>query len=116
MVEEQQESEDVLPEGHEDWLRQLIGKDEDERVAEIGAFLLDWMGTNKSTWKSAEAVWDMLRLWCGFDLPVFSRVKKIAVAWFNGRAEKIDMCRNGCVAFYNCTHPSMQHQKYQNAG
>lgn len=90
--------------------------DEDYRVAEIGAYVLDWMGTNKATWESAKDVWHMLAMWCGFDLPVFSRVKAICVAWFNGRAKKIEMCRNGCVAFWNATHPSMQDAKYQNAG
>jgi hypothetical protein len=100
----------------EDWLKKLANANEDERVAEIGAYLLDWMGTNKSTWESAKEVWHMLSLWCGFDLPVFSRVKKIAVAWFQGRAKKIEMCRKGCVVYYNCTHPSMQDPMYQNAG
>ena len=94
----------------------LIGEDEDYRVADIGSYLLDWMGTNKSTWESAKEVWDMLSLWYGFDLPVFKRVKNIAVAWLKGRARKIEMCRNGCVAFINCKHPSMQAAKYQNAG
>jgi hypothetical protein len=85
-------------------------------VADIGAYLLDWMGTNKATWESAKEVWAMLTIWCGFDLPVFHRVKSIAKAWLKGRAKKVEMCRNGCVAFVNCTHPSMQGHKYQNAG
>jgi hypothetical protein len=107
---------DDEPEEEMAWLEKLVYKNEDDRVAEIGAYLLDWMGTNKATWESAKEVWHMLSMWCGFDLPVFSRVKRIAVAWFKGRAVKYEMCRNGCVAYYNCTHPSMQDQKYQNAG
>jgi hypothetical protein len=109
------EEDDDVPEYY-DPFEHLVDAHDDERVAEIGAYLLDWMGTNKASWESAKEVWRMLKVWCGFSLPVFSAIKAIAVAWLQGRAQKIDMCRNGCAAFYDCEHRSLQAPKYQNGG
>jgi hypothetical protein len=115
-IEPPDEGEDDVVEEDEDPFETLMGNNEDDKVAEIGAYLLDWMGTNKATWDSAEEVWHMLGIWCGFDLPVFYRVKGIAQAWLKGRSQLIQMCKNGCVAYMNCTHPKLQGDKYQNEG
>jgi hypothetical protein len=111
-----EEPDDIEEEEDPDPFETVMGENEDNRVAEIAAYLLDWMGTNKATWESATEVWQMLGIWCGFDLPVFHRVKGIAKAWLKGRAQLKQMCRNGCVAFINCAHPKMQADKYQNDG
>jgi hypothetical protein len=115
-IEQPDEVEDEEVEEDEDPFETLMDGNEDERVAEIGAYLLDWMGTNKATWESAKEVWQMLGIWCGFDLPVFYRVKGIAKAWLKGRAQLKQMCRNGCVAYINCSHSKLQGAKYQNEG
>ena len=115
-IEPPDEGEDDVVEEDEDPFETLMGNNEDDKVAEIGAYLLDWMGTNKATWESAKEVWHMLGIWCGFDLPVFYRVKGIAQAWLKGRAQLKQMCKNGCVAYINCTHPKLQGDKYQNEG
>ena len=59
-------------------------------VIEVLLRMLDWMGVCKTTWSSAEGVWDMLRSMVPDpnDYPVFSHVKRkleeYMAAWTSG--------------------------------
>jgi hypothetical protein len=71
-------------------------------VIEVLLRMLDWMGVCKSTWTSAEGVWDMLRSMVPdpVDYPVFSHVKAKLEEYMQGRMEIIPICVNNCMAFY----------------
>ena len=66
--------------------------------------MIDWMGEHKSTWESADGVWQMLRTFLPVEtaLCVFSRVKKILVQHLNGRLRKIDVCPCAYTVYTDC--------------
>ena len=98
------------------------GSSEEERsaritVAEVVLRMLDWMGEHKSTWESADGVWQMLRTFLPVEtaLCVFSRVKKILVAHLDGRLRKIEVCPCGFTVYANLQSEAFSDHKYQNA-
>jgi hypothetical protein len=86
-------------------------------VAEVVMVMLDWMGSHKSTWESANGVWTMLETLVPQDaaLCVFARVKSILVAHLNGRLKKIDVCPCGYTVYINCTSAAFGSHRYKNA-
>jgi hypothetical protein len=87
-------------------------------VIEVLLRMLDWMGVSKSTWTSAEGVWDMLRSMVPDpeDYPVFSHVKAKLEAYMKGRMEVIPICVNNCMAFYDCKSAGYTGRQWQTAG
>jgi hypothetical protein len=86
-------------------------------VIEVLLRMLDWMGVCKSTWASAEGVWDMLRSMVPepADYPVFSHVKRKLEEYMDGRMEIIPICVNNCMAFYNCKSSGFSGREWQTA-
>jgi hypothetical protein len=98
------------------------GSSEEERaaritVAEVSLRMLDWMGEHKSTWESADGVWQMLRTFLPVEtvLCVFSRVKRILVSHLNGRLRKIDVCPCAYTVYTDCQSEAFSDHMYQNA-
>jgi hypothetical protein len=86
-------------------------------VAEVAVVMLDWMGDHKSTWSSAEGVWEMLRSVLPKDckLCVFSKVKAILVAHLDGRLKIRDVCPCGYTVYMDCTSAAFGSNKYKNS-
>ena len=98
------------------------GSSEEERsaritVAEVALRMLDWMGEHKSTWESADGVWQMLRTFLPVEttLCVFSLVKSVLVSHLNGRLRKIDVCPCGYTVYTDLHSEEFSDNKYQNA-
>ena len=81
------------------------GDVEYQKLGVILLQLLDWMTTHKCTDRSTEDVWKMLRSLLPdasrSDVPTFSYIKRLISNHVDTTIEKIDMCINGCVAFYD---------------
>jgi hypothetical protein len=86
-------------------------------VTEVLLRMLDWMGVCKTTWTSAEGVWDMLRSMVPdpADYPVFSYVQSKLEDYMAGRVEVIPICVNNCMAFYNCKSSGYTGRQWQTA-
>ena len=90
----------------------MLGDDDDVEenkrvnatVTEVALRMLDWMGTNKTTWTSADSAWEMLKSLLPEDtaLCAFSRVKAFLVAHLDGRLRKIEICPCNYTVYMNC--------------
>ena len=86
-------------------------------VAEVAMRMIDWMGQNKSTWSSAEGIWQMLKSMLPVDAPlcVFSRVKAILVSHLDKRLRLIEVCPCGYTVYMDCTSSAFSGSRYKNA-
>ena len=88
-----------------------VGNDDVEypKLGVVLLQLLDWMTTHKATDRASEDVWKMLAslLPAASDLPTFSYIKRMLTKYVDDTIEKIDMCVDGCVAFYDYKHPQL---------
>jgi hypothetical protein len=74
----------------------------------------DWIARHKATDASAEDMWAILRGCCDrerFPL-VFSKAEAILKRHIASTMKIVDVCRNDCVAYWDCSSPEMSHYKY----
>jgi hypothetical protein len=92
------------------------GEPEDVQVAMCASLVINWLGMSKASWVSGGEVWMFTQTICGrVDFPIFNRVKQLVKAYLETRMERYGMCWKGHVAYYDCTHPKLQHPRFQNA-
>ena len=67
---------------------------------------LDWVSTHKVTDAAAQTVWGLLTACCpvGEDLPTFWAVKRMLQKSESRVVQRIDICQNDCIAYYNTRH------------
>ena len=73
--------------------------------------MLDWMHCNKVTDESAKDMWTRLRhiMFPLISLGSFYRAKALVKQCYDKYAQRIDICVQDCVAFYDCKHaPGLQ--------
>lgn len=75
-------------------------------AAEVTLLLLDWIHSHKTTDKSAMDVWQLCQLLVpgGVDLPTFHTVKNVLKRAETKFVQRIDVCINECVAFWDSKH------------
>ena len=87
-------------------------KSESHNFPTLGAVIvhvLAWMTENKSTYASAEGVWQMIRSILGIvdgeesdNMGSFHVLTAIATNYFKNACEVLDVCVNSCILYYNC--------------
>ena len=67
--------------------------------------MLDWMVCHKVTDVAAEAVWDVLKTVVPAETDVidFKKAKKVVMAYYHDRVQRVEVCPNGCIAYYDAT-------------
>ena len=75
---------------------------------EILVIFLDWMLAHKVAVKAALGAWNMLRLLVpkGQPMPSFHWVRRMCNKMQDKQVQRIDVCRNDCIAYWNSTHLS----------
>jgi hypothetical protein len=77
-------------------------------AAEVTLMLLDWMCTHKVADSAARDVWSLVRsavpAHIGANTPTFWKVKRILSKVQTQYVQRIDVCPNDCVAFWDSTH------------
>ena len=81
-------------------------------VKEVVLLMLDWMTSHKSTDSSAKDMWALLGMLlpADADLPTFTRVKKILIKAEATYSQRIDICPNDCIAYWDSKHLPMPYR------
>ena len=83
-------------------------------VGELILMLVDYVAAHKLTHAAAEGAWDLLRIACP---PVrrpraYHLVRGIIRQHLKHTLVQVDLCVDGCVAFFDCASPKLSHYQY----
>lgn len=72
---------------------------------EVMIVMLDWMASYKASDVSTEDMWRRLRLFLpGVDVSTFNHAKGLVIKHRAMTQERIEMCVNDCIAYWDCKH------------
>ena len=100
-----------------DLLQPVLPGDKDSPcLGETLYFMFEWMSRNKATDAAAKTAWAMLAEIIPTDTfpQQFAFVKEILEKYLAGKVREIDLCPNGCIAYYDCASPRLKDYQHAN--
>lgn len=96
------------------WQAEEEGGVDGPSIAELVLMLVDYVSAHKLTQLAAEDCWNLLRIVCppstrprGYNL-----VRGLVQRHLRHTLVKVDVCVNGCVAFYDCKSTKLLYYRY----
>jgi hypothetical protein len=83
-------------------------------LGELMLMYFEWMGVFKESDASGKAVYALLKTLVPADANAgtWGTAQKLLTAIYNQTVQKVDICPNDCIAFYNAKSPGMAHYKH----